>query len=325
MVSVLVTGGKGYVGSRFINRLISCKESNFRITSIIRRNDSSHQQVQEIIGDLNDTSAFEIELLQAEYVVWFAALRKHYANATALYRDNVEPIEKALAVLKRSKKLRRFIYISSISVLDNIPYSVVPISDQTVPNPETPYGLSKLKAEEIVKTSGCTYLILRLPFMYGSGYKPYSHMWFWERLASSIIIQYKVPKGQVSLLHINDLADIIIKIILQKINPDENTTLLLSDPTIYPIDEILRVLRLNKKTFFKGSLDLSMFIKSIASLLPSKPMRYWSRLLFDTNKFAVIPSDCDVLRHHSFLTLQEGLWETYQMNNVPNGTDLKKV
>ncbi|MCU7810730.1 MAG: NAD(P)-dependent oxidoreductase [Candidatus Thiodiazotropha sp. (ex Notomyrtea botanica)] len=172
--NVLITGGNGYIGSRFLQCLI--KEPLISVTSVARGNalkKDNRKHYTTVYSDLNNNENYLSELNEAEYIVWFAANRKHFLQYNSLYDDNVHPIVRVLPALKKSINLKVFIYISSISAIDNLPYSGSPISTERAPHPATSYGLTKLLAEKHVRKSGIPFITLRLPFMYGSEFKAF--------------------------------------------------------------------------------------------------------------------------------------------------------
>lgn len=310
MISVLITGGNGYLGSNFLKKAVEDKD--LKITSIIRRKSglSKAENLKEILSDVNDIYLYKNELLNSKYVVWFAGLRTHFAPQMEIDNNNIKPIKQVLEVLKLSKTLKKFIFISSISAVDNINNSSMPISNELTPNPQTPYGKSKLTAERLIENSNISFLILRLPFMYGSGFKPYTHLWFWEKIANFPFFNLKVPEGQLSLLHHSDLTNILIdEIKINKIQYNQN--ILLSDKKIYKIDDIICLLRdTHRKYLFE--IDISMLGKIINKLSLSRSTKYWSRILFDKNVFCVTPSEYDLFDNYSFIQLSNGLKESYK-------------
>ncbi|MDH5625485.1 MAG: NAD-dependent epimerase/dehydratase family protein, partial [Nitrospira sp.] len=67
--------------------------------------------------------------------------------------------------------VRRFVYLSSIKV--NGERSARPFTEQDLPNPQDPYGISKWEAEEALATVssqiGLEIVVVRSPLVYGPG------------------------------------------------------------------------------------------------------------------------------------------------------------
>lgn len=310
MIEILITGGNGYLGNNFLKGAVS--DNNINITSVIRRksNFPKTENLKEVFADINDVHLYENELLNSEYIIWFATLRTHFAPQNKIYQNNIKPIKQVLEVLKSSKVLKKFIFISSISAIDNVAFSDTPISDSIIPNPKTPYGKSKLVVEQLIEQSNIPFLILRLPFMYGSGFKPYTHLWLWYKIANFPLVDLSVSEGQLSLLHHKDLTSILLNEIKTN-NTANNQKLLISDKNIYKIDDIIQLLKPQKKRhLFK--LNISPLGRIINNISLSRSTKYWSRILFDKNVFSVIPSSHELLNNYSFMKLNNGLKETYK-------------
>jgi len=316
---VLITGGNGYIGSRFLQHIIC--DSSLKITSIVRSKVGTTESglgVSTIFSDLKNITCYANELKEAEYIVWFAANRNHFGAYRKLYEDNVSSLEKALSVLCGSNNLKAFIYISSISAIDNHPYIGGTISSDSNPCPNTPYGRTKLLAEKNVRNSGVPFVTLRLPFMYGSGYREYSHLWFWKRLALSSMLKRIHYSGSLSLLHIDDLARMIKSYIAGEVKIGGGNEHILSDGEVHRVDNILDCIRTayGLRTY-RRTCDSSSALNIAIKLIPSDFFKYWSSALLHENYFVVTPTSDSALRDFRFAGLQEGLRETYSLK-TPN-------
>lgn len=316
MKHVLVTGGRGYVGKKFIDFALQ-DLTDFNITSIVRNN--NHIKVEnftEIHADIRDHNKYIEPLMKAEYVIWFAAARDHFLDYPTLHDINVKPVSIVLEYLKKSNNIKKFIYISSISAIDNDFFSRSPISDTSQAKPKTAYGQSKLAAENCIRESKVTYSILRLPFMYGSNYAKYGHLWLWLYLNKVFTSNRWHFNGRVSLLHINDLSKILIDIIQEEICIGVNTTLILGDGCIYKINDILDSVRQinSRKQLHPRLWDTSVFFQKICALNITNSTSYWSRLLFDDNYFLSIPSNYESLTNFRYISLADGLRESYTLS-----------
>ena len=95
--------------------------------------------------------------------------------------------------------------------------------------PRLPYGRSKYEAERLVTGSELPYTIIRLPFMYGSGYGTNSHMLTWRRFARAGLRRFFRFDGQITVLHIEDLARILWSYLRGTIDWAPRQTFLFSD------------------------------------------------------------------------------------------------
>ena len=174
--TILVTGGTGFLGRSVLRGLVDHYPG--RIVSINRTPlaavgvDLPAPHV-EIRADLRDHDRWTGALDGVDHVFWMAALRDHGATAEQAREANVEPLRAALAALRHRPGFRRFVFASTISALDQPPHPgrPRPMTDDSPPHPRTPYGYSKLMSERLLAASEVPHTVLRLPFLYGPGFR----------------------------------------------------------------------------------------------------------------------------------------------------------
>lgn len=146
--NLLISGANGYLGSSFINQYSD--KYNFEKFSLLT------QKLEDIIFDSMDV------------VLHCAALvhQKVEHPYTKYYEVNVEyPLK--LAKLAKENGVKQFVFISTIAVYGE---DEEKLDENTVCNPITPYGKSKLEAEkELLKLSDDSFVvsIIRPPMVYG--------------------------------------------------------------------------------------------------------------------------------------------------------------
>jgi len=172
--SVLVTGGNGAVGCNLVNRLLNF---NAKVTVLDDFSQSKKNNLQLrnnliiINGNIINVKTLEkVFSKKYDYVFHLAA---RFANELSI-RNPIEDlqvnIQGTLQILlyASKQKLKRFVYTSSSSLYGN-QKSV--IRETTVPNPSTPYAVSKLTGEYYCNAMhelyGLNYTILRLSNSYG--------------------------------------------------------------------------------------------------------------------------------------------------------------
>lgn len=147
-MNLLITGSSGYVGSRFIqsyNSKYSCK--SFSLLS---------------------SSLESIDFSNIDAIVHCAALVHQKISYTQKEYDAINA-DYPYQLAKKAKEngVRHFIFISTVAV-----YQESPRINETSPcSPTTAYGLSKLKAEELLNSLSDEHFvvsILRSPMVYGS-------------------------------------------------------------------------------------------------------------------------------------------------------------
>ncbi|MGY5146765.1 MAG: NAD-dependent epimerase/dehydratase family protein [Candidatus Nitrosopumilus sp. bin_7KS] len=172
--SILVTGGTGAVGTNLVNKLLDFGAKVIVLDDFSQSkkiNLKSSKNLTIIKGDINNKKILEkIFLKKIDYVFHLAA---RFANELSV-KDPVEDlhvnIQGTLQVLlyASKQKLKRFVYTSSSSLYGNQNET---INEKTIPNPSTPYAVSKLTGEYYCKAMNqlynLKYTIVRLSNSYG--------------------------------------------------------------------------------------------------------------------------------------------------------------
>lgn len=172
--SVLVTGGSGAIGINLVNKLLDLDAKVIVLDDFSqskKTNLSFSKNLIVIKGNITNKKILEkIFSKKIDYVFHLAA---RFANELSV-KDPLEDlhvnIEGTLQVLlyASKQKLKRFVYASSSSLYGN-QKSV--ISEKTIPNPSTPYAVSKLTGEYYCKVMhelyGLDYTVIRLSNSYG--------------------------------------------------------------------------------------------------------------------------------------------------------------
>jgi len=178
-MKVLITGGAGYIGTELVIKLNNCEDvSEIIVYDNLWKNNYNlflHSKIKKgkvkfVKGELLDSRKLD-KILQGVDIVYHLAARvaARLVNASHhLYEqiNNWGTAELVYAVEKHNVK--KFIYASSISVYGD---SDEIIDENTIPNPKTYYGASKLRGEEHVERlmSKIDTHILRIGNVYGYG------------------------------------------------------------------------------------------------------------------------------------------------------------
>lgn len=153
---VLLTGGTGFIGSNIISYL---KENSINTKSLSR---------EEVWGDLSFDGDVDVII----HTAGKAHDLKQTGNVSEYYKANYELTKKLYDAFLVSKA-KRFIFISSVKAIADDAQET--LMEDAVPNPLTPYGKSKLRAEEYMISQELplnkSYYILRPCMTHGPGNK----------------------------------------------------------------------------------------------------------------------------------------------------------
>ena len=182
-MKALVTGVAGFIGSTLAERLlrdgadvvgIDCftdyyprqvKERNLQTARANQRFRFIESRVQDV-----DLSALLSDRTHVFHLAAQAGVRKSWGKDFEIYTvNNIEATQVLLEACTRTK-IERLVYASSSSVYgDNRP---MPFREDTLPQPLSPYGVSKLAAEQLCYLYFANYGVPTVALRYFTVYGP---------------------------------------------------------------------------------------------------------------------------------------------------------
>ncbi|MFL6829541.1 MAG: NAD-dependent epimerase/dehydratase family protein, partial [Sphingomicrobium sp.] len=200
-----ITGGTGFVGSHLIDVALAAGHT---VAALTRREQPPRERLDWIGGDLHDRGALEQLVDGADAVIHVAGVISA-PSASEFELGNVAGTLSMLAAATAGG-VRRFVHVSSLAARE----------------PKLSlYGGSKERAEELVHGSGLDWAIVRPPAVYGPGDKETLELFKMARRGLVLL----PPKGRVSLLHVEDLARLLLSLTAPgapqhiTIEPDDGT------------------------------------------------------------------------------------------------------
>jgi nucleoside-diphosphate-sugar epimerase len=244
---ILITGSTGYIGSEFIDKY----SEDYNISRF---------------SNLRD-SLCDLDLSNIDVILHFAAL---------VHKTNIpyEDYEKVNAnypydLAKKAKKngVNHFIFLSSIAVYGD---NKTIIRSNTKTEPNTNYGISKLKAENLIsslRSNTFKVSIIRPPMVYGNN-APGNINKLIKLIKFSPILPFGNINNQRSFIYIKNLIYIINIIIKNK----NQGIFLVSDYEKISTSDLIKKLAnsLNIKTILFNSLILNFILKKYKPNLHSK-------------------------------------------------------
>jgi UDP-glucose 4-epimerase len=167
-MSILVTGGAGYIGSHMVHELADAGERVVVLDNLSTGFDwAVAKGVPLTVGDTSDQDlvARVIREHNVDSIIHFAAwlvVPDSVKDPLGCYRNNTVN-SRALIETAVKNGVRQFVFSSTCAVYGNP--AQVPVNEDTLPAPISPYGWSKLMTEIMLRDAGTAhdlrYVILR--------------------------------------------------------------------------------------------------------------------------------------------------------------------
>lgn len=199
-MKIIITGASGFVGVHLSEYLISLdygvKKLSLRGNNSVDNLDKSAQAIIHLAGKAHDT--------------------KNTTEASEYFKINSD-LTSELFDIFLSSTISDFIYFSSVKAVADVVDGT--LTEDIVPNPKSPYGLSKLKAEEYILSKklpeGKRVFIIRPCMIYGPGNKGNLNL-LYNIVKKGIPYPLAAFENERSFLSIYNLTYIVEKIISDK-------------------------------------------------------------------------------------------------------------
>ena len=181
-----ITGGTGFVGSHLIAAALA---AGHEVKALTRREQPGRNGVEWIAGSLDDRDSLRALVTGVDAIIHVAGVISA-PDAAGFERGNVSGTLAMLAAATAGG-VHRFVHVSSLAARE----------------PKLSlYGASKARSEELVRSSGLDWAIVRPPAVYGPGDRETLELFRMARLGLMLM----PPHGRVSILHADDLARLLL-------------------------------------------------------------------------------------------------------------------
>lgn len=212
---ILITGASGFIGSFLVEEALAM---GMEVWAAVRGTSSMRylqdKSINKIILDMSDTEQMREALrnVSFDYVVHAAGSTKALKTATFYDVNTTGTINLVRALEATFPSMKRFIFISSLSVYgpirESMPYEE--IKDSDTPKPNTNYGKSKLEAEKWLKENATLpYTILRPTGVYGPREKDY--MMMVDSINSGIDVAVGYKRQDLTFVFVKDVTQAVFK------------------------------------------------------------------------------------------------------------------
>lgn len=318
-MKVFVTGASGFIGSKLCSQLTS-EVAPGDITCLVREEVSADRYralgYNVVQSDLADIDSYRHELLTANCVFHLGGLAT-FGNSLDYERDNVEATRLIVEALESSEVVESFIFTSTIGAVDRTPGDscAQPLNVASTPCPQSAYGKSKLRCEEIVRSSNTPWVIVRPAWVYGPGMRIGSHIATFVRAAMNqkLFTRIRFP-GRVSVIYIDDMAGALVHAMKRR---PLSRVLFACDGEPRSLGEIFeaiyRSLNMQQVTVFKIPGWIGYLFRQFRRFLPFMVQNLFSDVLTCTG------ADLEDIGYHCRTSFQDGI-----LNTVKYFKDLNK-
>jgi nucleoside-diphosphate-sugar epimerase len=241
-MKVLVTGAGGFIGSALCKELSSQK---MQVVASMRTWRDLGEGIEVVCGDLGDSEFTKQSLLDVDVVVHLAGrahqMKEMLSDPLTLYREVNRDLTLNLAELAMEAGVKRFVFISSISV-NGADTTTNPINETSTANPVRPYAVSKFEAEKALSLlikGKMELVIVRPPLVY-AGNAPGN----FNKLLRLVKLGMPLPFGSViaerSMISLANLVSFIHAAVIHPNSADQ--LFLISDGVDLTLPDILHCL-----------------------------------------------------------------------------------
>jgi len=146
-MNIGITGGSGFIGRYIIEKLLE-KGISQRIKNIDIVKPKFEVEVEFIHGDIRDKQKIDRFCEDLNCIIHLAAAHHDFGVSDEEYYDvNVNGTKILLAAMEKHK-VDKLLFYSSVAVYGT---QNLPADENTIPDPDNPYGTSKLAAERLIE------------------------------------------------------------------------------------------------------------------------------------------------------------------------------
>jgi dTDP-glucose 4,6-dehydratase len=186
--TILVTGGAGFIGSRFAGLHLRARPDD-RIVVLdaltyagslenLQRETEGSERVRFVHGSVRSPHILDSVLAECDTVVHFAAethVPRSISDSTIFFETDVLGTQTLAALaVARSGRIERFVHVSSSEVYGTA--LVDPMSEDHALNPCTPYAAAKCAADRLIHAFVATYALPAVIVRPFNNYGPGQHL-----------------------------------------------------------------------------------------------------------------------------------------------------
>jgi nucleoside-diphosphate-sugar epimerase len=287
MKKILITGASGFIGSH-LNKVL--KKKNYKTIPL----GFNHIKNDLIKCDLLNKSKLENLLSDVECIIHCAGYNNtskslSFKQEKKIWKNNYL-VSKNLIKSAKNMNVKKFIFLSSSKVVRE--NSKQKINENINPSPQTEYAKSKLMSEKFIlkygNKNGIDVICLRPTLVYGTGCKNFINT-IYNLTKINIMLNFNKINNLISLIHIEDLCEAIIKVMTS--NKKKQKIFLLTGPKNISISEICFLIKnFSSKKILKINLSYNFLLRINYILKKSKYISFFVKITNLIDK--VLASSC---------------------------------
>jgi nucleoside-diphosphate-sugar epimerase len=262
-MKILLTGVPGWLGTRFLETLVKGFENggplnDWRIKCLLAEganadlinNLAKIKKIEYVSGDIRKINTLEKAAKDVDIVFHMAGIM-HPEKIADLYEVNTQGT-KNLLTKSVEAGVKRFIYVSSSSAAGTNKIRHIPMNENDIPRPYMHYGLSKYRAENIVKefhlSGKIETVILRPCWFYGPN-QPLRQTTFFKMIKKGNPIIFGNGENLRSMSYVDNVCQGMLR--AAENDPANGQTYWIADTRPYTTNEIYETIAelLNVKNY----------------------------------------------------------------------------
>ena len=289
-MNILVTGGMGHIGSKLINKLTSLKKIK---KIIIIDNFSTERYIsfinlkrrKKILFFDEDLANFDIKKIKfkIDCIIHLASTtnaEKSFLNKKEVLDNNLECTKK---ILDLSKKNTKFIFSSSTSVYGSQFEKIDSSNNHLNINPQSPYAVSKILCENIIKERSQNYCIMRFGTIFGMSdgmrfHTAINKFCYQAAMGKKITIWKKFYNKKRPYLDLNDCVRSIIFCIFNKKIKNETLDVVTINLKVFDIIKQIEKFKKIKKSFVNTKILNQLSYEVISDRLIKLDFKFYGKI-----------------------------------------------
>lgn len=271
-MKVFVTGGTGFIGRHLCQQL---HQQGHEIVALIRNPKKASvlpEGTELLKGDLSSFKDPNFTIPPCDVVIHLAGVIAGKNEQDYIHTNFTSVVDIMECLQRQSWKPERFVFASSLAAggpttRDN------PIDETMSDRPIEPYGLSKMKADEYLKTLDMPTISFRPTIVLGP--EDSATFTLYQMASKGLGMRPSGKPQQVSTVFVEDLADAIILMATMDMKGSKHKTYYVSSPGLVTVEDLFKAMgkALGKKVSIivvprMVLKTLSVAMTSIAKIIP---------------------------------------------------------